>query len=489
MKPKAKMNILRSTIRKLRLWGESDQPVARHLVAPELPSGVVPEATIRMTIAQDAGGEQYVAMDDSIGWLQSFAPSCELWFKGYQYLAQLTQRSEFRSPAETMSSEMTRRWIKLNSSGKGDKSERIAKINAEMTRLEVRDHFKKMAELDHEFGRGQLFVRIKGQAEGTPLRLDPANVKQDSLLGFTPIEPMWTTPYYYNATNPLEPDFYKPKSWFVFGKRVHSSRLLTFIARPVPDMLKPSYNFGGISMSQLMEPYVDQWLRTRNSVSDMLHSFSISGVKTDMQATMGGGDGDELIKRAELFNTTRDNRGLMLLDKDTEEFFQFNVPLSGLDALQAQAQEHMAAPTHIPLVKLLGVTPTGLNNSSDGEIQVFYDYVKSQQELLFRAPLTIVIGLIQLSLFGDIDPDITAEFVSLNEPTATDLGKMRKDDADAGVAYINAGVISPEEERERLAADPNSGYSNIEPSDVPERPDQGELDGNPEGNPADSSQK
>jgi phage-related protein (TIGR01555 family) len=486
---KLKWNILNTVIAKMKL--APPQQVARHLVAPELPDGVIPNAAVRASIAMDsaAGGETFLAMDDAVNWMQSYAPSCELWFKGYPYLAQLTQRSEYRSPAETMASEMTRRWIKLNSAGKGDKSEKISKINAEMKRLTVREHFRKMAELDHEFGRGQLFARIKGQNEGTPLRLDAANAPKGSLLGFTPIEPMWTTPYFYNSTNPLEPDFYKPKSWFVFGKRVHASRMLTFIARPVPDMLKPSYNFGGVSMSQLMEPYVNQWLRTRNSVSDMLHSFSISGVKTDMQATMGGDDGDELIKRAELFNATRDNRGLMLLDKDSEEFFQFNVPLSGLDALQAQAQEHMAAPTHIPLVKLLGVTPTGLNNSSDGEITVFYDYVRAQQELLFRPHLTIVLDLIQLSLFGEIDPDIDFEFVPLAEPSAPDLGKLRKDDADAGVAFINAGVISPEEERERLANDPSSGYSNIEPSDVPERPDQGELDGDPQGNPAGTGSK
>jgi hypothetical protein len=70
-----------------------------------------------------------------------------------------------------------------------------------------------------------------------------------------------------------------------------------------------------------------------------------------------------MLKRAQLFNMMRDNRGVMMLDKDSEEFFQHNTPLSSLTELQAQAQEHMAAPTHIPLVKLTGVTPAGLNAS------------------------------------------------------------------------------------------------------------------------------
>jgi hypothetical protein len=47
------------------------------------------------------------------------------------------------------------------------------------------------------------------------------------------------------------------------------------------------------------------------------------------------------------------------IDKDTEDFANVEKSLAGLDKLQAQAQEHMAAVCGIPLVILLGVTPTG----------------------------------------------------------------------------------------------------------------------------------
>jgi len=41
------------------------------------------------------------------------------------------------------------------------------------------------------------------------------------------------------------------------------------------------------------------------------------------------------------------------------------------------------------------------------------------------------------------------------------LAKIRADDAQAGASYIANGVIAPEEERERLQSDPNSGYNNL----------------------------
>lgn len=440
----------------------------RVLCAPVLPERVLPPA--------DQLASDHVTYDSaSSAWGLAYSRDCDLGFRGYQYLAELAQRSEYRSPAETIASEMTRKWIEFKAIGKGDKSKKISEIAAEFKRLGIQQAFRKIAELDSFFGRAQLHIRIKGQSTDarlvTPLVVSPETIAKGSLEGLTVVEPMWTTPNFYNAMDPLAPDFYKPKSWYIMGRLIHASRLLTFVAREVPDMLKPSYNFSGVSMTQLMEPYVNQWLRTRNSVSDMLHSFSISGIKTDLNATMSGSEEETLVGRAELFNALRDSRGLMLLNKDTEDFFQFNVPLSGLDSLQAQAQEHMAAPSHIPLVKLLGVTPTGLNASSAGEIAVFYDFVLALQRHFFSPNLQIVLELVQLSLYGQIDKDIGFEYVPLTELTGEALSAIRKEATDGGCALIDRGVISPLEERERLASDPNSGYNNLVVEDVPPPPE------------------
>lgn len=228
-----------------------------------------------------------------------------------------------------------------------------------------------------------------------------------------------------------------------------------------------------------MMPYVERWLRTVDSVSDLLHSFSLSGIKTDMSAILGGSDdGDtNIILRAELYNRLRDNRGLMLLSKDEEEFFQFNTPLSGLDALLAQSQEQMAAPSHTPLVKLLGITPSGLNASTEGEIAVYYDHIRAMQENLLRDPLDKLLKLVQLHLFGKVNNNITFDFVPLQQMSETELSTIRKSDTDRDVAYIQAGVVSAEEVRGRLAGEPGSGYNGIDVEDVPEMPDDGFSDG------------
>ena len=90
-----------------------------------------------------------------------------------------------------------------------------------------------------------------------------------------PVEAQWCSPQGYETTDPLSPDWYKPRTWHVMGKELHASRLLTLIPFPVGDLLKPAYFFGGRSLVQMAKPYVDNWLQTRQSVSDLIKAFTI----------------------------------------------------------------------------------------------------------------------------------------------------------------------------------------------------------------------
>lgn len=445
-----------------QLSGEipKQQPVFT-LAPPVLPNNVVPENAIAM----DASPEViYGAFPFGVG------------FVGYPQLAELAQISEYRAVAETTAKEMTREWIEIQSAGEDNNHDKISQIEQCLIQLKAQKIFCTAIETEHLFGRAQILLKLKGHDGdklANPLVWSNKTIAQGSLKALVNIEPMWTSPASANTTDPTEPDFYQPRQWYVMGKPIHATRMFTLISRPVPDMLKPAYNFSGVSMSQLMMPYVNRWLRNVNSVSDLLNSFSTSGIKTDMSGILSGGcDSDSSIQlRADLYNRFRDNRGLMLLDKEAEEFFQFNAPLSTLDALLAQSQEQMSAPSHTPLVKLLGITPSGLNASSEGEIAVYYDYIKSLQESMLREPLDKLIKLVQLHLFGEIDDNITFDFKPLAQLSEMDKATIRKTDCDIDVAYMQNGVVADVEVRKRIAFAKDSGYNGIDVDGVPESPD------------------
>lgn len=443
-----------TAINKAKVPLETIKPYTFEIKPPELAPGVVPKGVAAPVLAMDYSPYSFVAQMYQGGG-----------FPGFPYLAQLTTRPEFRAMASALATELTREWIKFTSKQEDatSHSNKIKQIEEEFIRLGVRDAFQKLAEHECYFGRAHLFVEIKGADKSKPLILDPRTIKKNSLSRVIPIESIWTTPADYDANDPTAPSFYRPSKWFMLSQIVHATRMITVITRPVPDILKPAYNFAGMSLSQLAEPYVDNWLRTRQSVSDLINNFSITTLATSMDGVLQGTDnGDSLLKRAELFTATRSNRGLMLLDKEREELQQTNTPLSGLHELQAQSQEQMCSVSRTPAVILTGISPSGLNASSEGEIKVFYDWIAAQQNAFWREPLETLLKVVQLSLFEEIDPDIGFEFVPLYQMTPKEEAEIRKSNADTASIYINAGVIDPSEERERLARDPDSGYLGLD---------------------------
>jgi phage-related protein (TIGR01555 family) len=387
-------------------------------------------------------------------------------FPGFPTLSLLAQLPEYRSMHESLADATVRMWGNVKASDSTDPAI-LEQIENELKRIDLRAAIRQVVIHDQAFGGAHVYFKLKNDEafRNTPLVMRPYTVRKGSFEGLRVIEPYWVTPNFYNSIDPTAPDFYKPSSWWMLGTEVHATRLETVVSRPVPDMLKPTYSFRGISMTQLAMQYVDNWLRTRQSVSDTVKQFSITGVLLDMQQALQPGGSQDLAMRAELFNRLRDNRNLAFLDKATEEFFQLNTPLSGLAELQAQAQEQMSAVCHTPLTVLLGITPSGLNASSEGEQRTWYDYVSGYQANSLTPLIHNVLRIVQLSLFGNIDESIFFDWEQLHELTALEDAERQKHEAETDAIYIENQVITQGQVSDRLNNDLTSMYSGTLKSD------------------------
>ena len=480
--------------------------VARSLMKPGLVGNpfALPSFPPAVMAAMKADKIPTLAQDDMIAGTMGWASTDQvaavynegLVFLGYSYLAVLSQRPEYRVVTEVISTEMTREWIEIKvASGDESKNEKVKFIEDELDRLDIRASFRKVCELDGFFGRGHLYLDTGMTDDSDELKTDIGNGrsqlsklkigmgKRQKLIGVRSVEATWAYPTNYESIDPLKREWYKPKTWYVMSREIHRSRFLSFVGREVPDILKPAYAFGGLSMSQMLKPYVDNWLRTRTSVSDLIQNFSVNVLRTNMDATTSVG-GEALFSRVQLFNNVKNNQGTMVIDKDSEDWSNVAVPLGGLDSLQAQSQEHMAAISRIPLVKLLGIQPAGLNASSEGELVAFEDWIAAFQELLFRQHLTTIIDFIQLSTFGKIDQDIIFDFKPLRQQKPEDLAQIEATKAQTREVYAQLGSISAEEVREVLAEDPDSPFEGLDlskPLPAPPMPGPGELGGMPGG--------
>lgn len=321
---------------------------------PKFPACAIPPDR-KLAMDQQLGAT--LAMDDALfnaqtwGGLQG-SIGYNVQFLGYPELAVLSQRVEYRQITSTLAREATREWIEFSIAGdvedaeeKKELRDRIKIVEDKLGKLGAQQAFCQCSEYDGFFGRGHLYIDT-GDTDNPaeldkPLKADKAKLPK-GVLRLKPIEPVWVYPINYESTNPLREDWYNPTIWYVMGQNVHASRLLRFVGHEVADLLKPSYSFGGLSLTQLCKPYVDIWLQTRRDVGELINSYAIVSLATDLAASLQPAAGNMTFdQRMDLFNLTRNNCGLLVLDKGQEELTVDTISLAGLHELQSQAQEHM----------------------------------------------------------------------------------------------------------------------------------------------------
>ena len=117
------------------------QPGQSFNALPQLPIGVIPP----QLLAQDGHTHASLAMaQDNAAFCHAFLTGATqgAGFKGYAALAELSQLSEYRSPTETLATEMTRQWISFKSTGGDNRSQQLQAIEAAFDQFKIRDKLK-----------------------------------------------------------------------------------------------------------------------------------------------------------------------------------------------------------------------------------------------------------------------------------------------------------------------------------------------------------
>lgn len=392
-------------------------------------------------------------------------------FLGYPMLSNIAQDPLIRSGIEVIVDDMTRKFIDLTSKGENDLSTSIAELESDLQSFRIKSIFNRALATTGYQGGCLVYVdvgELDDEEKKTPLYLDAATFKKGSFRGLRIIEPINLYPGRYDTLDPTSEDYFNPETWFVLGKEYHRSRFLYFAQNEVPLILKPLYNFFGISLAQQVLEYVQNFTENRRSAQRLLNKFSLTIWRTDMSQFLSGGDCNSLTQRVKYFNAQRSNDGTVLLDKETEEMEQINTPLSGVTDIVSMSLDLAPVILGISKDKYFGDLPKGLNASSEGTNRIYYDKIQSLNEKICYDIVEKVLKILQLNRYGEIDDNISFQFAPLWEMDERERAEINKVKADTAAVYLDRGALSAEEVRGALADNPDSGFSNIDVDDVPE---------------------
>lgn len=427
--------------------------------------GVIPEAKKQEIFAMDA--TPYEAIN------AMYAGTEYSGFRGYPALAAMSQQVEYANMHSVFADEMTRNWIEVKSRKEGDHDPAIDEMERALEKYDVKRLMHEAVRQDSMFGVAHIYIDTgaRGDELAKPLFLDPRKITKGSLKGLRVVDPTWVYPAMYNTRWPLQEGFYKPQAWFVMGDTVHESRFMDIVSRPVPDILKPSYNFGGLSLTQLMEDYVTDWRDAKKNVIKLLRTLRMRGLKTDMDARLQSPG--EFDKRIKLFTQYQDNFGIWAYDME-EELTHQQTSLSELSNLLSNYQDQLCMPARITNLKLLGNAPAGLNASGDSELATWHETVSGYQDGDMRRPLENIFKIIQLSEFGEINDDIYFEFRPLDEISEKERADIAKVRVETVAVAADSQLVSSEEAREALKGIENAGFETLDGDYEPEEEEDAE---------------
>lgn len=300
------------------------------------------------------------------------------------------------------------------------------------------------------FGGGALFMGCKDADQAAPLGEDHGPLLYTMVLDRREMTPRT----YY--TDPTEQEFGRARTYTISpmdtsaqaisGKEVHESRLL-FFGGARTTKTQRSRN-GGWDTSVLQRAYDTlrdasaNWRSAVHAMADLSQSvYMIEGL-VDMIAE---GKKDDMLARMELTDMARSVARAVVVDAELEDFKTVgSANLSAVPSLLDIGFVRVAAAARMPVTRLMGKSPAGLNATGESDLEQWYRQVEVFRELILRPQALRLVKVVARTL-GQPTDDLDVTFPPLWSMSEAETAALRKSVAETDQIYVNMGALLPEE--------------------------------------------
>ncbi|MEG2433168.1 MAG: DUF1073 domain-containing protein, partial [Acinetobacter sp.] len=228
------------------------------------------------------------------------------------------------------------------------------------------------------------------------------------------------------------------------NQKVHYTRVIRMDGVELPYNQSITENLWGQSVIERLEDRLTIFDSATLGAGQLvykahLRTYKVKGLRTIIAA--GGKVYDALVKQINQIRQWQSNEGMTLMDaEDTFETHQYS--FAGLDNLLLQFGQQISGATGIPLVRLFGQSPAGLNATGESDLANYYDNINQQQEGRLRTPLQILYAVLSMSVVGKPLPDsFDFQFASLWQLGDDKKAEVAKSVVDAVISVEESGLI------------------------------------------------
>ena len=313
-----------------------------------------------------------------------------------------------RVAVDAVADDMTRAGIELGAELSPDDGN---KLFQSMVRLNVWQSFNQAIKWARLYGGAICVPIIDGQDPKTPLKIEtvgPGQFKgllvldrwmcQPSTMDLVTIDDLSRgaspadlgLPRYYDVGAGLQ-GAGAPYS----SMRIHHSRALRFDGLDLPFFQKLAENYWGLSV---IEPLYDRLVAfdsTTQGAAQLVYKAHLRVWKMAEMAQLFGEDAAAaalVANRVRMVAQFQSNEGITLIDRD-DELQMSTYSFAGLSDMMLQFGQQVAGSLQIPMTRLFGQAPAGLNRTGESDLRNYEDGILHQQELRLRRPVDVVLRL------------------------------------------------------------------------------------------------
>ena len=372
--------------------------------------------------------------------------------------------------------DMTREWIYL----KDDDARKV--IMPILDTLSAEQNYNTLIKWSRLYGGGILLIgAMDGQPPDKPLR-------EDKIRNIEYLRPIDRTCIDLSGSewdkNPNSPNFGKIIKYKVsytvndesFDMMIHYTRVIEYKNNPLPmgrySSIKDYMKYWGGSSLQAIYPAIRDLGGITQSVVNLLYSFSSGTYKfKNLGLLLAQGGEQKLAQRLRAIEMSTSILNARVIDAE-ESFSKEYTSLASIPEVIDRFMLALTGSTGIPVTRLFGRSPAGLNSTGESDLANYYDIIEADQRNRLLPAIRRLVQLIA-KWQGLGDEIIEIEFNSLYQLTEEEKAKIELLEAQAEevevrtmLSLIDAGIRDPVEYAKEL------GYEDeyTEPVDTPENP-------------------
>ena len=373
------------------------------------------------------------------------------------------------APAE----DMTRAGITIQSTLKPDKLDRIYK---KMTTLGIWTGISEAIRWGRLFGGAIAVILIEGQDLSEPLRIK--SVGKDQFKGLVILDRWMCQPSLGNLVTTYGPDLGKPMFYEIVADapalprmKIHHSRCIRFEGVRLPYFQRLAENLWSESVVERIYDRLVAFDSTTLGAAQLVYRSHLRTLKVKGYRQIVSQGGPALLglaRQIEMMRIMQCNESITLMDAD-DSFESHQYTFSGLSDVLMHFGEQVSGAVEVPIVRLFGQSPAGLNSTGESDLRTYYDNTNKKQETDLRNPVQTLIDILCYSVLGEEPPELfTFTFNPLWLASDAERAELGAKVTGSVISAYEAGLVRKDTALKELqqASQFSSLWSNIREDEI-----------------------